>query len=85
MTTCMYCGAWLDEDPHFEDCKKPKENFLFFIELKIGQKFTYILWQQGEVEFQKTDIHVGVRKSTQEPYEFHGNDLVRLIDESKIS
>lgn len=86
MATCLGCGAWLDEDPHFENCpmvdsvpQNTKNKFVFFGELKIGQKFNFILWQQGLVEFQKTDINIGVRNSTQEPHKFHFNDLVEIV------
>lgn len=51
----------------------------FFGELEVWEKFTFILWKQGEVEFTKITEKTATRDSTQEVYSFNYNDLVKVV------
>jgi hypothetical protein len=53
--------------------------YKLFGELKIGEKFTYILWKRGLTEFVKFDDGLAVMTS-HEVKPFCYNDLVEVIE-----
>lgn len=52
---------------------------VLFKELKIFDKFTYILFGEGEVKFIKTfEPLTGMRLDTEILHKFHSNDTVKF-------